>query len=191
MASYIKSLRDKQLAKNPEKVRSAEAEKSRRWNETPTGKAYRAAKGAKEKQARCEARKASRPARALRRKQRKSAAFAAWRQKNIEHNRERIRNWKQNNSARVRASHGKRRSAAECAPAEFQAVAAFYEHVRTADRIACYLCGKNIPSDERTVDHVIPLAKGGKHARSNLAAACRACNCSKRDLLPEEIGLLL
>ncbi|MFF1597681.1 HNH endonuclease [Streptomyces mirabilis] len=34
-----------------------------------------------------------------------------------------------------------------------------------------------------TVDHVIPLAKGGTHDRANLRVLCRSCNSRKRDSL--------
>lgn len=32
-----------------------------------------------------------------------------------------------------------------------------------------------------TVDHIVPLAKGGTDARSNLQALCARCNKSKKD----------
>lgn len=35
-------------------------------------------------------------------------------------------------------------------------------------------------------DHVIPLARGGRHAIGNLAPACVTCNSSKNDLLLSE-----
>jgi 5-methylcytosine-specific restriction protein A len=38
-------------------------------------------------------------------------------------------------------------------------------------------------SADLTVDHVIPLARGGTHDRSNLAVLCRRCNSRKRDAL--------
>lgn len=34
-----------------------------------------------------------------------------------------------------------------------------------------------------TVDHVIPLSRGGQHAEGNLVPACRSCNSSKSDKL--------
>lgn len=37
------------------------------------------------------------------------------------------------------------------------------------------------PADELTVDHVIPLSKGGTNHRSNLAILCRPCNSAKGD----------
>lgn len=47
----------------------------------------------------------------------------------------------------------------------------------------CAYCG----SDENvTVDHVIPLARGGRHERHNLVPACMKCNCSKGTKTLEE-----
>jgi len=40
----------------------------------------------------------------------------------------------------------------------------------------CYLCGV-APSD--TVDHVIPLVKGGRHAIGNFLGVCHDCNRKK------------
>jgi len=47
---------------------------------------------------------------------------------------------------------------------------------------ACYYCGEDTPSNLRTIDHKIPLSKGGGHVADNLVMACWSCNCSKRDL---------
>lgn len=51
----------------------------------------------------------------------------------------------------------------------------------------CQLCGKDTPRalmgtiDKAApeLDHVVPLAKGGDHVRSNVQLACRECNLSK------------
>lgn len=59
--------------------------------------------------------------------------------------------------------------------------------VLEADGWRCYICGVDTPSELRgtyepnapEVDHVIPLAAGGKHIRSNLRCACRSCNGTK------------
>lgn len=40
----------------------------------------------------------------------------------------------------------------------------------------CAYCGKRCTL---TVDHIIPFASGGVHARTNLAPACRPCNTRK------------
>jgi len=52
----------------------------------------------------------------------------------------------------------------------------------------CHLCGGPISSAaEADLDHILPLAQGGKHTRDNLAPAHRRCNRIKRGLHPENI----
>ena len=51
----------------------------------------------------------------------------------------------------------------------------------------CAICGKFIPYDSFTVDHIIPLAKGGTNEMSNLQVACNTCNLIKQDILPEDL----
>lgn len=47
----------------------------------------------------------------------------------------------------------------------------------------CYYCGKKITKkDDLTVDHIIPVSKGGKTARDNLVIACKSCNAEKSNL---------
>lgn len=43
----------------------------------------------------------------------------------------------------------------------------------------CHWCCIFMPIGTATIDHVIPLAKGGRHCRDNLVAACHTCNSSK------------
>lgn len=47
------------------------------------------------------------------------------------------------------------------------------------ERDACVVCGNRYPS----IDHVVPLAKGGLHAWDNVRLAHRYCNTLKRDIL--------
>lgn len=45
----------------------------------------------------------------------------------------------------------------------------------------CYYCKKCFSDKNKpTLDHVIPLAKGGQHVISNIVLACKACNCQKQ-----------
>lgn len=58
----------------------------------------------------------------------------------------------------------------------------------------CYYCGVGISvlsgrrydSCRLTVDHLIPLARGGSSERDNLVGACSGCNSAKCDLMAEE-----
>lgn len=54
------------------------------------------------------------------------------------------------------------------------------------EQTLCTYCEKDTPEDKRTVDHVVPLAKGGLHSSSNLVMACRSCNSSKQERTLEE-----
>lgn len=40
----------------------------------------------------------------------------------------------------------------------------------------CYYCGS---VDRITIDHVVPLARGGRHSIGNLISACHKCNSTK------------
>jgi 5-methylcytosine-specific restriction endonuclease McrA len=59
---------------------------------------------------------------------------------------------------------------------------------------ACHWCGKSC-AKSYVVDHIQPLAKGGKHEAHNLAISCRSCNARKSAKDPIEfaqsIGKLL
>mgnify|MGYP001627262624 CR=1 FL=1 len=50
----------------------------------------------------------------------------------------------------------------------------------------CYYCGKEVPENELTMDHVIPLIRGGKSVKSNIVPACKECNNKKKYMLPIE-----
>ena len=56
------------------------------------------------------------------------------------------------------------------------------------DGWACYLCKEQTNPDASpfdpsypTVDHVIPLSKGGEHSLGNAGTACLRCNSAKQD----------
>ena len=45
----------------------------------------------------------------------------------------------------------------------------------------CWLCGCSIKFRDMTIDHVIPVSKGGTMALVNLRAAHRVCNMRRGD----------
>jgi 5-methylcytosine-specific restriction endonuclease McrA len=57
------------------------------------------------------------------------------------------------------------------------------------DGSACYLCHKELSEYEITLDHVIPLCRGGTHTADNLKVACRSCNSRKGRKLLSELDL--
>ena len=42
------------------------------------------------------------------------------------------------------------------------------------------------PAGRLTLDHVVPLIRGGKSVRANIVPACKDCNSAKQSLLPWE-----
>lgn len=54
------------------------------------------------------------------------------------------------------------------------------------DSSTCYLCGQVLAPDKITIDHVIPLVRGGSHTADNLRVACRPCNSRKNGRLLSE-----
>ncbi len=51
----------------------------------------------------------------------------------------------------------------------------------------CAVCGKFMPYDSFTMDHIIPLAKGGANARNNLQCNGERCRRINRDIMPEDL----
>jgi len=50
----------------------------------------------------------------------------------------------------------------------------------------CYYCGRRVPANELTMDHVVPIARGGRSVKGNVVPACKPCNNKKKHLLPME-----
>jgi len=58
-------------------------------------------------------------------------------------------------------------------------------HQRLA-RGTCSYCGKSFPPSQLSMDHVVPLIRGGKSTRGNVVPVCKECNQKKKYLLPME-----
>ena len=50
----------------------------------------------------------------------------------------------------------------------------------------CYYCGGTFKPTDLTMDHLIPVVRGGKSVQGNLVPACKECNSKKKYLLPTE-----
>jgi 5-methylcytosine-specific restriction endonuclease McrA len=50
----------------------------------------------------------------------------------------------------------------------------------------CHYCGRKFKPEELTMDHVVPLARGGTSTKGNVVPACKECNSKKKYMLPLE-----
>lgn len=133
--------------------------------------------------------------------------MASWRQRNPAQQRRLNREWRHRNPEKVRE---KRRRAYERNPHRFiakaicqqarrrasmrgisaadeNAVRAFVKQIRYARVATCRYCGRNVPKGDRHIDHIMPLAKGGRHDPHNLCCACSSCNHRKHARHPHAI----
>jgi 5-methylcytosine-specific restriction protein A len=50
----------------------------------------------------------------------------------------------------------------------------------------CFYCGGRVGPSNLTMDHVVPLVRGGRSIKNNLVPVCKECNNRKKYLLPME-----
>jgi 5-methylcytosine-specific restriction protein A len=50
----------------------------------------------------------------------------------------------------------------------------------------CHYCGRQVGALALTMDHIVPLGRGGRSVRANVVPACKTCNTKKRSLVPVE-----
>ena len=53
----------------------------------------------------------------------------------------------------------------------------------------CYYCKKKFTPEELTMDHVVPISRGGKSVKGNIVPCCKECNNKKKYLTPVEMIL--
>lgn len=54
------------------------------------------------------------------------------------------------------------------------------------DKGKCGICGKFIPLNEFTIDHIVPISKGGTYDYDNLQCCCFKCNQLKSNEMPDD-----
>ena len=89
--------------------------------------------------------------------------------------------------------NGKHRRRARLAGLVAKATSAEVRELKKSAKGRCFYCCAKVKM--LTLDHIVPIAKGGGHSLDNIVFACHACNSEKRDLPPNEYaqkhGLLL
>ena len=54
------------------------------------------------------------------------------------------------------------------------------------DKGRCGICGEFIPLNEFTIDHIVPISKGGTYDYDNLQCCCFKCNQLKSNEMPDD-----
>ena len=101
-----------------------------------------------------------------------NARARAWRANNREHLHALVRTWQAENPDRVTATTHRR-------AARMRENGVYLVSARDMRRLLsspCFACGAQ---GEITLDHAIPVARGGRHAVGNLLPLCRSCNSAK------------
>lgn len=113
----------------------------------------------------------------------------AWRRKNADHVRRKGVEWAKQNQETIRESRraymarhperiveqrAKRRTALVT-----RLPVGTWERIKHQAGYACLACGAREPSIRLTMDHVIPLSRGGAHVAGNIQPLCQPCNSSK------------
>ncbi|MBI3542463.1 MAG: HNH endonuclease [Deltaproteobacteria bacterium] len=50
----------------------------------------------------------------------------------------------------------------------------------------CHYCGRKVSPELLTMDHVVPVARGGTSTPGNIVASCKDCNSKKKLTTPVE-----
>jgi len=53
----------------------------------------------------------------------------------------------------------------------------------------CYYCGQTFAKKDLTMDHIVPLSRGGKSSKGNVVVACQPCNSDKKYYTAAELIL--
>jgi 5-methylcytosine-specific restriction endonuclease McrA len=114
---------------------------------------------------------------------------AALRKREYENNKElarqRAHDWDQANPERVKLRTARRRAAQKDAPGHFTEADLARQFEKQQGK--CFYCHEGLQG-VGTIDHCVPLSKGGTNYPSNIVLACWPCNNRKRAKLPSEFS---
>lgn len=104
------------------------------------------------------------------------ASSRNWRSKNLDAARQASRNWSGLNKDKRNAYENSRRTRM----LSNGVYVISYKEIKKLYTSPCFYCGSLF---DITIDHIVPISKGGHHSIGNLASACKSCNSSKKDKL--------
>ena len=53
----------------------------------------------------------------------------------------------------------------------------------------CHYCGGKFDPKDITMDHIVPISRGGKSVKGNIVPSCKKCNTNKKYYTPAELIL--
>lgn len=53
---------------------------------------------------------------------------------------------------------------------------------KIAANCLCYYCQKPLKKNDVTMDHIVPIVRGGRSTKGNVVPACKECNNNKKYL---------
>ena len=65
------------------------------------------------------------------------------------------------------------------------------KNILRRDEYSCQYCAEHLNEANQTLDHVLPVSRGGRHEWTNLVACCKGCNSKKANQTPSEAGMQL
>jgi 5-methylcytosine-specific restriction endonuclease McrA len=112
-----------------------------------------------------------------------------WREKHPEQKRETARHYREKHPEQHATKERTRRARKRASPGTHTAADIAAQVKR--QRGKCYYCGVKLTKvygkpNSATVDHVVPLDRGGRNSPDNLVIACAHCNFSKNNKRPHE-----
>jgi len=105
------------------------------------------------------------------------AAARLYREEHPGESLERARRYRQTAKGRATAARRDAKRRAILGDTECTLTHEEWEQILERNKHRCYYCGKKLK--RLTMDHVVPLSKGGKHTKENIVPACKSCNSRK------------
>jgi 5-methylcytosine-specific restriction endonuclease McrA len=105
--------------------------------------------------------------------------------KNIEYFRKYAKKWRKEHPLSIRTYEYNRRVLEK--GLNVKTLQLVYEdNIKRYGTLTCMYCNNPIPFGKDTIEHKMPLSRGGNNDYNNLGIACRSCNFSKQDKTIEE-----
>lgn len=112
------------------------------------------------------------------------ARYRAYYLRRREYMLERARRYREQNPEKVVFNNCRRRAIRKGAEGDY--TRADIDQIRVKQRCRCAICDGRLTRKNESIDHILPLSKGGTNWPRNLQLVCRSCNSRKHDKDPVE-----